>query len=289
MYLLIVTGMSGAGKTSVLKRLEDIGFFCVDNLPCEMLPGFLQLCEKATTPVEQAAVVMDSRESVLGSGFQSALDALEAQNVHYDIIFLDCSDEVLSRRYSETRRRHPLNPQNIQDGIRREREMLAAYRHRAKFVVDTTHLTPVELQHMLEESLSLKNKDKFLLLIESFGYKHGVPIEADYVFDMRFTANPFYEDELRALSGIDAPVRDFVMQDPDFLYLLDTVETMIRRLAPRFMEQGKHRLMIAFGCTGGRHRSVCAAQNIYERVKNTYSTVIIHRDTILERNDIQNR
>lgn len=289
MYLLIVTGMSGAGKTSVLKRLEDMDFFCVDNLPCEMLPGFIQLCEKATTPVEQAAVVMDSRERVLGSDFQKAIDALEAQNVHYDIIFLDCSDEVLSRRYSETRRKHPLNPQNIQDGIKREREMLTALRHRAKFIIDTTNLTPVALQHVLEQSLSLTNNDRFLLLVESFGFKHGVPIEADYVFDMRFTANPYYEDTLRPLSGIDAPVRDFVMRDVDFLFLLDTVEAMIRRLVPRFKEQGKHRLMIAFGCTGGRHRSVCAAQEIYERMKDVYSAVVIHRDAVVERNDIQNR
>ncbi len=288
MYLLIVTGMSGAGKTNVLKRLEDIGFFCVDNLPCEMLPQFVHLCERAVTPVKKAAVVIDSRENVLGNDLNIAIKALDNSRLQYDIVFLDCRDEILERRFNETRRPHPLGD-DVKSGIKREREQLSTLKHRAKYIVDTTSLTPVDLMRQLEDIINLGSDNSFLLVFESFGYKRGIPIEADCVFDMRFTKNPFYEPELKSLSGADGIVRDYIMADKDFLFFLDTIENMLDRLIPRYIEQGKRRLMFAFGCTGGRHRSVCAAQEMYSRFSSRYRCVVMHRDTVIEQADIQNR
>lgn len=288
MYLLLVTGMSGAGKTNVLKRLEDIGFFCVDNLPCGMLPGFVQLCEQAITPLKRAAVVVDSRELMLGENLHGAAEKLDESGVHYDIVFLDCRDEVLERRFHETRRPHPLGTDTAK-AIRKERELLTPLQYRAKYVIDTSSLTPMELLEQLESIIHYDAADSFLLCFKSFGFKRGVPLDADLVFDMRFTANPFYEPALRHLSGLDAPVRDFVMEDADAPFFFDTLESLIRRLIPRFIQQGKRRLTIALGCTGGRHRSVCAAQELYTRFKGQYQTNVIHRDIIREQQDIQNR
>ncbi len=288
MYLLIVTGMSGAGKTSVLKRLEDIGFFCVDNLPCEMLSNFIRLCEHASTPVQRAAVVIDSRENMLGNDLSIAIQALDTDQIQYDIVFLDSRDEILERRFNQTRRPHPLH-ENVKEGIKRERELLAALKHRAKFVIDSSDLKPSDLMSRLEKIISYNANESFMLVFESFGFKRGIPIEADCVFDVRFIKNPFYEPELKELSGVDAPVREFIMQDDAFPYFLDTLETMLTRLIPCYIAQGKRRLMLAFGCTGGRHRSVCAAQELSSRFSSRYRTIVIHRDTVIEQADIQNR
>ena len=285
---MIVTGMSGAGKTNVLKRLEDVGFFCVDNLPCEMLPNFIRLCERAATPVEKAAVVIDSRENMLGNDLNDAMQLLDASKVQYDIVFLDCRNEILERRFNETRRPHPLG-EDVKKGIKRERELLSSLQHRAKYVIDTTHLTPIDLMRQLEKIITFDADDSLMLIFESFGFKRGIPIEADCVFDMRFTKNPYYEPTLKFLSGIDAPVREFIMQDESFQFFLDSLTTMLQRLIPHYIEEGKRRLMFAFGCTGGRHRSVCAAQEMGSRFQEQYHTIIVHRDIVIEQNDIQNR
>lgn len=287
MRVLVVTGMSGAGKSQALKRLEDMGYFCVDNLPCEMLGGFALLCKRANPPVEKVAVVIDSRESIFGNDVVAALDKLAALEVSYQIIFLECRDEVLERRYNETRRPHPLGG-DIRKAIQAERELLSTLRDRADHIIDTSRLRPLELRQALEQALSQKDTG-FALEIVSFGYKRGVPFEADVVLDMRFSPNPFYEPELRALSGRDAAVQAFVLADENVTALLDQVEHTLERLIPRFIEQDKRRLMVAFGCTGGRHRSVCCAEALYQRMKDRYQVSLAHRDIATEAASIRER
>lgn len=287
MRVLVVTGMSGAGKSQALKRLEDMGYFCVDNLPCEMLGGFALLCKRANPPVERVAVVIDSRESIFGNDVVAALDKLAALEVSYQIIFLECRDEVLERRYNETRRPHPLGG-DIRKAIQAERELLSTLRDRADHIIDTSQLRPLELRQALEQALSQKDTG-FALEIVSFGYKRGVPFEADVVLDMRFSPNPFYEPELRTLSGRDAAVQAFVLADENVTALLDQVEHTLERLIPRFIEQDKRRLMVAFGCTGGRHRSVCCAEALYQRMKDRYQVSLAHRDIATEAASIRER
>lgn len=287
MRVLVVTGMSGAGKSQALKRLEDMGYFCVDNLPCEMLGGFALLCKRANPPVEKVAVVIDSRESIFGNDAVAALDKLAALEVSYQIIFLECRDEVLERRYNETRRPHPLGG-DIRKAIQAERELLSTLRDRADHIIDTSQLRPLELRQALEQALSQKDTG-FALEIVSFGYKRGVPFEADVVLDMRFSPNPFYEPELRTLSGRDAAVQAFVLADENVTALLDQVEHTLERLIPRFIEQDKRRLMVAFGCTGGRHRSVCCAEALYHRMKDRYQVSLAHRDIATEAASIRER
>ncbi len=287
MRVMVVTGMSGAGKSQALKRLEDMGYFCVDNLPCEMLGGFALLCKRANPPVEKVAVVIDSRESIFGNDVVAALDKLAALEVSYQIIFLECRDEVLERRYNETRRPHPLGG-DIRKAIQAERELLSTLRDRADHIIDTSQLRPLELRQALEQALSQKDTG-FALEIVSFGYKRGVPFEADVVLDMRFSPNPFYEPELRTLSGRDAAVQAFVLADENVTALLDQVEHTLERLIPRFIEQDKRRLMVAFGCTGGRHRSVCCAEALYHRMKDRYQVSLAHRDIATEAASIRER
>ena len=288
MELIIVTGLSGGGKTQALRFLEDMGYFCVDNLPCAMISGFVQLCRESKTPVERAAVVIDSRESVFAGELQQAHKQLCMLPVNHHILYLECRDEVLERRYNESRRPHPLN-RDIREGIKEEREMLSFFKDRAEYIIDTSDLKPMELRKRLEEYFSGARKAEFQLIIESFGYKRGVPFEADMVFDMRFSANPFYERELRSLSGRDKAVRDFIQADETYLSFVAQVEIMLRQLIPAFIKQGKQRLLVAFGCTGGRHRSVCAAEEMYARMKDDFSARLIHRDAGLEAADIQER
>ena len=288
MKLLIVTGLSGAGKTQALRCLEDSGYFCVDNLPCEMLEGFLELCRKAAPPVERAAVVIDSREQVFRSNAEQVLNILDRLPIQYHILFLECRDEVLERRYNETRRRHPLS-KDVRDGIRAERDMLSGFRDRADTIIDTTSLKPLELVAKLGILFLDDETSTFRLIFESFGYKRGVPFEADMVLDMRFLPNPFYEPALRTLSGADEAVLEYMLQDPAFLSFLEQTETMLRLLIPGFRRQGKRRLLVAFGCTGGRHRSVCAAEQMAKRMRPDFDVKLVHRDTTLEANDIRSR
>lgn len=287
MQLIILTGMSGAGKTQALKKFEDSGYFCVDNLPCEMCVGLVELCKRAAPPVEKAAVVMDSRERIFRLNMKNTLGRLDEAGVDYRIVFLDCRDEILERRYNETRRRHPLSD-DIAAGIRMEREMLAELRDRASVIIDTTNMRPLELGTALERELNMGSTG-FMLRVMSFGYKRGVPFEADIVLDMRFSSNPYYDKELRPLCGKDKAIRDYVMADKDVREFMDNVESMLYRLIPRFIEQDKRRLVVAFGCTGGRHRSVCAAEELYNRIKDRYNAVLTHRDLTIEGSDIKER
>lgn len=286
MELIIITGMSGAGKTRALREFEDAGYFCIDNLPCEMSAGLVELCRRANPPVERAAVVIDSRESIFRPNMREALKGLTEIGVECRVVFLDCRDEILERRYSETRRRHPLCD-NIREGIHLERELMSGIRDRANVIIDTSALKPMELKAVLERELALSGG--FVLRIMSFGYKRGLPFEADIVMDMRFSPNPFYEDKLRPLSGLDEPVAAFVLSDERVDSMLDELEGLLDRLIPGYIAQGKHQLTIAFGCTGGRHRSVCAAQELHRRMNGRYTTALAHRDLASEGADIHER
>lgn len=290
MYLLIVSGLSGAGKSQALRKLEDMEFFCVDNLPAKMLGSFVQLCAQAEPQIIKAALVIDSRVSVFGSGLDNMFEELNMLNINYDIMFLECNDNVLEMRYNETRRRHPKGVSgDIRSGIILERELLQHIKERAKFLIDTTSLKPQELHRLIERYLNMESGSPFTLILSSFGYKRGVPFESDIVMDMRFSPNPFYEPELRNLSGLDEAVQKYVLSNQQVADFLDDFEKMLNKLIPSYIEQEKYRLMVSFGCTGGRHRSVCVAQNMYQRMKNKYNTILIHRDLESEAQAIADR
>ncbi|MBR4635705.1 MAG: RNase adapter RapZ [Clostridia bacterium] len=288
MYILIVTGLSGAGKSHALNALEDMGFVCADNMPCDLLRQYIELCMHSENKIERVALVIDSRESVFGYNPQNTYYELQSLPYAYEIMFLDCEDAVLQQRYSETRRKHPLHD-DVSIGIRMEREMLTPLREKANYVIDTTNMRSSELARTVEGYMLRGEKLPMRLIITSFGYKRGVPASADFIFDMRYTPNPFYIPELRYKSGRDKEVRDYVFSDPIVNEQLDSIENMLRMLIPSFMEQGKRRLMVAFGCTGGRHRSVAMAEALHDRLGNDFSILLEHRDLISEADDIKER
>jgi RNase adapter protein RapZ len=275
--LLLVTGMSGAGKSTVLDALEDMGWDCVDNLPVALLKDFVHGEKRAGRSVP-VAVGMDVRSR----GFDAeALPAIirSVEGVRPEILYLDCAGAELIRRYDETRRRHPLAPDRpAEDGIARERNFTAAIRRAADTILDTTDLTPVELREMLLSRFG-SDQDQPVVTIVSFGYARGISRTADLVFDMRFAANPHWVDELRPLTGLDAQVRDYCSADPGWDPMLASIEALLRNLIPRYWAAGKNYLTIAFGCTGGRHRSVAAAVEMVERLRQAgIPANIRHRD-----------
>ena len=291
MYLLIVSGLSGAGKSLALRSLEEQGYFCVDNLPSPMLNEFVQLCNASSPPVEKAAVTIDSRESLLSRSAKSMIELIDAVPCHHEILFLDARDDVLKKRYNEVRRRHPLGEAgDSETGVQRERIYLQNMRDRATYILDTSDVSPRDFPRLIAKVLpEYENKDMTLLLC-SFGYKRGVPVDADFVLDMRFMPNPFYVEELRNLSGLDQPVQDFVFSQPFATEFMDEWENTLHRILPLFKEQNKTILRVCFGCTGGRHRSVAAAENMAKRFENSgFCVRIYHRDLIKEAADIRDR
>lgn len=291
MYLLIVTGLSGAGKSLCLNCLEEQGYFCVDNLPSPLLSEFVALCEQAVPRIRRAAVTIDSRESLLSRQPQSILERLDALSVPYEILFLDARDDVLRKRYNESRRRHPLGDAgDAYTGVQRERAFLQSIRNRAAYVLDTSDIKPKDLSKTIAKVLpEYESKDMSLLLC-SFGYKRGVPVDADIVFDMRFIPNPFYIEELRPLSGMDKPLSDYVFSQPFARDFMDQTERMLLATLPLYREQDKHILRVCFGCTGGRHRSVAAAEEMARRFHDQGVNVrVYHRDLIVEAEDIEQR
>lgn len=291
MYLLIVTGLSGAGKSLCLNCLEEQGYFCVDNLPSPLLSEFVALCEQAVPRIRRAAVTIDSRESLLSRQPQSILERLDALSVPYEILFLDARDDVLRKRYNESRRRHPLGDAgDAFTGVQRERVFLQGIRNRAAYVLDTSDIRPRDLSKVIAKVLpEYESKDATLLLC-SFGYKRGVPVDADIVLDMRFIPNPFYVDELRPLSGLDQRLRDYVFAQPFARAFMDQTEQMLETTLPLYREQDKHILRVCFGCTGGRHRSVAAAEEMAHRFHERGVYVrVYHRDLVVEAQDIEQR
>lgn len=288
MKILIVTGLSGAGKSGALRILEDIGYLCVDNLPSGLMGNFLELCRSAETNVEKVALVIDSRTSVFRYNTERLFQTIDMLSDPTEILFLDCSTEVLLRRFNETRRRHPMHD-DVASGILIEREILEPVKERANYIIDTTDMSSRALQRKIEELIDKGEGDKFRLSVTSFGFKRGIPQNSDIIIDMRYTANPFYEDSLRNLSGRDKPVFDYVMRDPVVRNHLAQLTDMLHELIPAYEREGKRRLMISFGCTGGRHRSVAMAEALYENMKDFRSTTVEHRDLLIEAESISER
>ena len=289
MKLVILSGMSGAGKTIALKQMEDMGFYCADNLPISLLPQFAELLLKSGAHYDRVALGIDIRSGGELPKLKNILEDWDRTGFQYEILFLDASDQVLLKRFKETRRSHPLNPDGrIEDGIRLERENLRWLRERSKYILDTSKLLTRELKKQLERIYAGESGYRNLYVtVLSFGFKYGIPEDADLIFDVRFLPNPFYLEELRKQSGLDEPVRDYVMQGTDGEVFLEKLDDLMDFLIPRYIQEGKNQLVIGIGCTGGKHRSVTIAEALYRHLGNfqDLGLKIEHRD--LAREDLR--
>lgn len=282
MRFVIVTGMSGAGRGTSLRILEDAGYFCVDNLPISLMGKFAELIYSGTSEISKVALGLDIRSGKTLDELQHTLEELTASGYHYEILFLDAADDVLVKRYKETRRNHPLAQDGrIAGGIAKERTRLSFLKKQADYIIDTSSLLTRELRQELDR-IFVQNKDfkNLVITVLSFGFKYGIPTDSDLVFDVRFLPNPYYYEELKKLSGNDKEVQDFVMGFEVSHRFLDKLIDMIQFLIPNYVLEGKNQLVIAIGCTGGKHRSVTLANKLYERLQeNTeYAVRIEHRD-----------
>ncbi|TCO63611.1 RNase adapter RapZ [Caldanaerobacter subterraneus] len=280
MRFVIITGLSGAGKTQALKAMEDMGFFCIDNFPPALIPKLADLFYQSKN-IDKVALGMDLRGGQFFEDIYFSLDFLKKNNYDYEIVFLEASDEVLIKRFKETRRRHPLSEEGrIVDGINEERKRLSDIRKIANYIIDTSNLTSSQLKEELSNIFLKGKKFKGIIIdVMSFGYKYGIPLEADLVFDVRFLPNPFYIDELRPLTGNDEKVKEYVMKWEEAKEFLKKLGDMIKFLIPYYIREGKSQLVIAIGCTGGKHRSVAIANALYDLLKKEdYSVVVNHRD-----------
>ena len=281
MEVLIVTGLSGAGKSNAMNYLEDMGYYCIDNMPPALLESFLTLESQNKINLKKAAFIMDIRGGEFFKDLERVLQELKKENKPYKVLFLEATDEALVRRFKETRRIHPLSDGCTDiEAIRRERKMLRNIRQDADYVIDTTNLKPMELQNKLQVMLSGDSDGKdFKITVMSFGYKHGTPLDADVVFDVRFVPNPYYLKSMRDLTGNNRHVRDYVMKFEETQHFVETLSGLFEYLIPYYMKQGKRNLVIAFGCTGGQHRSVAMANEFYDIFKEKGESVDrFHRD-----------
>ena len=282
MEFVIVTGMSGAGKSTAMKMMEDMGFFCVDNLPIPLFEKFVDLFESAHSPKQNVAVGVDVRSGADFDDFKHVLDNMEKREFDFQILFLDSEADVLVKRYKETRRSHPLaNDERIDKGIERERKKLEFLKKRADYIIDTSKLLTRELKSELERIFVKQEifKNIFITVL-SFGFKYGIPSDSDIVMDVRFLPNPYYDTNLRPLTGNDEEIRSFVMKYEEANMFVNKLEDMIRFLIPQYISEGKTQLVISIGCTGGKHRSVTLANELYKRLEGgqEYGLKIEHRD-----------
>lgn len=277
--LVIITGMSGAGKTVAMQSLEDLGYFCVDNLPPSLLPKFWELM-KETDKMDKIALVMDLRGREFFDSIQPALDELDNTNfITTKILFLEADDKVLVSRYKETRRHHPLEPNgSVLDGITAERELLSDLKGRSQLVINTSNMAPRELRERINNEFQTDDKAVFNVQLMSFGFKYGIPIDADLVFDVRFLPNPHYIDKMRPLTGLDEDVYEYVMKWPETQTFLDKLVDLLMFTLPFYKREGKTQLVIAIGCTGGQHRSVALTEFVGKAIQQKYETTISHRD-----------
>ena len=283
MRFVIVTGMSGAGKSTALKMLEDAEYFCVDNLPIPLVEKFAQLTADGTSgEIQKVAVGIDIRSGQALPDLQSVLEWMSINGICYEILFLDASDDVLVKRYKETRRTHPLaGLGRVDEGIRKERKALEFLKKDADYILDTSQLLTRELKAELDKIFVQDQKFKNLMItVLSFGFKYGIPADADLVFDVRFLPNPYYIDELRPKSGNDKEVREYVMDNDKARMFLAKLTDMVEFLIPNYVQEGKTQLVIGIGCTGGKHRSVTLANELYEALSknDNYGIRIEHRD-----------
>lgn len=282
MRFVIVTGMSGAGKSTALKMLEDMGYFCVDNLPVPLIPKLAELIRIPKEGLEKLVLGVDIRNGDNLEEMRQVLRELDAQDMDYKILYMECEDEVLIKRYKETRRVHPLTgKERVDKGIIRERQRIEFLKEKADYVLDTSHMLTRELKEELDQIfIQDKAYGNLYITVLSFGFKYGLPTDADLVFDVRFLPNPYYEETLRPLTGNDEAVRAYVMQGETGELFLKKMEDLLGFLLPHYRKEGKTQLVIGVGCTGGKHRSVAVAGRLYEwlRACGAYGVKIEHRD-----------
>lgn len=284
MKFVIVTGLSGSGKSETMRALEDMGFYCVDNLPPALITKFAELCYQPNSSIDKVALGIDIRGRKFFEALHESLNYLEKENYEYEMVYLDCNDDVLLKRYKMTRRNHPLaKDMQIPEGIKMERKIMEPLKEFSTCIIDTTNMKPKDLKEEIKKIYSSGEENPNLTIsVVSFGFKHGILADADLVFDVRFLPNPYYVEELRCKTGDDKEVRDYVMNskisEEFYVKLLD----MIHFLVPQYIEEGKQHLVIGVGCTGGRHRSVTITNLIAEDLSNKgYRVVKKHRDSML--------
>lgn len=282
MRFVVVTGMSGGGKSTALKMLEDSGFYCVDNLPVPLIEKFMELIMTPGTEITKVALGLDVRADQSFADVRKVLKKLRDDGYAFEILFMDASDNVLIKRYKETRRMHPLSPEGrIADGVEKERDILEGIKKKADYIIDTSNLLTRELKEEMDR-IFVRNEDynSLMVTILSFGFKNGIPTDADLVFDVRFLPNPFYFDELKHKTGNDKEVQDYVLSFSEASDFLDKLVDMLNFLIPNYIKEGKYQLVVGIGCTGGRHRSVALANELYARMKDrgSYGLKLYHRD-----------
>lgn len=281
MRFIVITGISGAGKSLVAKYLEDAGFFCIDNLPPMLIPKIAEICSQNDGKMDKVALVIDIRGGELLNDLFPGLEALRGSGHTYEILFLEASDRVVIKRYKESRRAHPLAPEGrLLKGIMEERRVLQKIKDRANYIIETSNLTPRQLKEEITGIIGDNGTYRGLIInIISFGFKYGVPIECDLVFDVRFIPNPYYVESMKRLTGRSETVKTYVMKMPETGEFLDKLGGMLDFLIPNYIKEGKSQLVIGIGCTGGRHRSVVIADALYKMLRNKmYTTIVEHRD-----------
>ncbi|MBQ8330220.1 MAG: RNase adapter RapZ [Lachnospiraceae bacterium] len=281
MRFVVVTGMSGGGKLTAIRFLEDMGYYCVDNLPVRLIDPFMELVSAPGSDVDKVVLGLDVRADKSFDNVEQVLAALKKKGYKYEILFMDASDEALIKRYKETRRQHPVSPTGrVEDGIAQERKILEQIKKEADYVIDTSGLlTRVLKEELVKIFVKDEKYNSLMISIMSFGFKNGIPADADLVFDVRFLPNPFYVESLKKLTGNDKPVRDYVMSFPEAGQFMEKLEDMISFLIPGYVKEGKNQLVIAIGCTGGQHRSVTIANALAEKLRGgDYGINLYHRD-----------
>ena len=282
MRFIIVTGLSGAGKSEATNALEDMGYFCVDNLPPKLIKKFAEVCKQSQGSIDKVALVMDIRGGIFFDDLFESLSELSREQFKYEILFLDTSDEVLVKRFKEKRRSHPLAPGGrVITGIELERQKLREVKDKADVIIDTSKYAIKDLREEMARKFGDKEmpEKQMAITILSFGFKYGIPVDSDLVFDVRFIPNPFYIPELKPFSGNDEPVKNYVMEQTETQTFLQKANDMFEFLIPNYQKEGKRQLIISIGCTGGRHRSVAIANSIYETLRaNNHDVYVEHRD-----------
>ncbi|MCM3749344.1 RNase adapter RapZ [Paenibacillus pasadenensis] len=285
--LVIITGMSGAGKTLAVQSLEDLGFFCVDNLPPVLIPKFAELIDGSSGKIAKVALVIDLRGREFFTALSESLDYIRSHfTIPYEILFLDATDSVLVRRYKESRRRHPLAPEGLPlDGIGMERRLLEELKASATQVIDTSNLKPAQLKEAIISRFTNTQQGQFTVIVTSFGFKYGIPIDADLIYDVRFLPNPHYVDHLRPRTGQEPDVYDYVMKWPDTQMFLTKLLDMLQFLIPLYRKEGKSQVVIGIGCTGGKHRSVAIAEYLGRMLGSSETEIVrvSHRDADRDR------
>ncbi len=284
MRFVIVTGMSGGGKATAIHMLEDAGYYCVDNLPVSLIGKFTELITMPDSEINKVVLGIDSRAGQSFETVAGIIDSLKEKGIPVEVLFMDTSDQVLIKRYKESRRIHPMNEPGdmLETGIAREREVLKEIKSKADYIIDTSSLLTRELKEELDR-IFVKNEgyNSLMVSIVSFGFKYGIPSDADLVFDVRFLPNPYYIEDLKCKTGNDKEVQDYVKSFPACAEFVDKLEDMLNFLIPGYVQEGKYQLVVAIGCTGGQHRSVTIANEIYERLKNSggkYGLKLSHKD-----------